>query len=187
MGAQIVVQSINLILVVQERNNIVHQEALSQNCQKFLNLDVLKPFQVLAQTQILERIFRRCKIVENLTQYRKEGCQEPLLLRKDLKIFLRQLLVLLRMFKLALRINDLERLDGNQTSSKKKLIRVLTFTLLTLEQSQIKYQFSIKTIRLKFRPRISCNSIYCLNQEKSQVHQLYIPCYLSLTTSHQTS
>ena len=63
----------------------------------------------------------------------------PLLLRKDLRIFLRQLLILLRMFKLALKINDLERLDGNQPSSKKKLINVLTFTLLTSEQSQIKY------------------------------------------------
>ena len=63
----------------------------------------------------------------------------PLLLRKDLRIFLRQLLILLRMFKLALKINDLEKLDGNQTSSKKKLIHVLTFTLLTSEQSQIKY------------------------------------------------
>ena len=63
----------------------------------------------------------------------------PLLLRKDLRIFLRQLLILLRMFKLALKINDLERLDGNQPSSKNKLIHVLTFTLLTSEQSQIKY------------------------------------------------
>ena len=63
----------------------------------------------------------------------------PLFLRKDLKILLRQQLVLLRIFKLALKINDLERLDGNQPSSKRKLIRVLKFTLLTSEQSQIKY------------------------------------------------